>query len=107
MTSRTILFYACGVGLLFLFLSSCAEPPAAVEVVRPVKVMTVGKAGVGGERVFPGVVQASQRARLSFRVSGPLVQRPVFEGQEVKKGELLDQWAREYFQSVGFQVRTP
>ena len=40
-------------------------------------------------RVFPGEVRADQRAELSFRVSGPLVQLPVQEGQFVRKGELL------------------
>lgn len=40
-------------------------------------------------RQFPGEVRAAQRAELAFRVSGPLVQLPIQEGQEVARGELL------------------
>ena len=100
MKSKANLFFAGWGGLFLLLASSCTDPPAQVEVVRPVKVMTVGAAGIGGERVFPGVVQASQRARLSFRVSGPLVQLPVFQGQEVKKGQLLAQIDPRDFQNT-------
>jgi RND family efflux transporter MFP subunit len=40
-------------------------------------------------RRFPGRVQAYQTAQLAFQVSGPLVELPVTEGQEVAKGDLL------------------
>ena len=57
-------------------------------VVRPVKTMIVG--GGQGERLsFPGTVQASDRAVLSFRVAGPLVELPVDEGDEVRRGQLM------------------
>ena len=57
-------------------------------VVRPVKTMTVG--GGQGERLsFPGTVQASERAELSFRVAGPLVELPVDEGDQIRRGQLL------------------
>jgi len=65
------------------------EEPAPKEVVRPVKIMTV-KSGLGpGLHKFAGVVRGSRRSELSFKVSGPLVQLPVEEGQQVKKGQLI------------------
>ena len=71
-------------------LSGCGgEEVAELEpVVRPVKTMVVG--GDQGERLsFPGTVQAADRAELSFRVAGPLVELPVNEGDEVRRGQLL------------------
>ena len=64
------------------------ETTEEVPVVRPVKTITLG-GDQGGGRSFPGKVQGSQRVNLSFRVQGPLVEFPVNEGDEVKKGQLL------------------
>lgn len=64
------------------------ETTQEVPVVRPVKTITLG-GDQGGGRSFPGKVQGSQRVNLSFRVQGPLVEFPVNEGDEVKKGQLL------------------
>ena len=72
-------------------LSGCGgEEESAPEapVVRPVKTITLG-GDQGTGRSFPGKVQGAQRVNLSFRVQGPLVQLPVNEGDEVKKGQLL------------------
>ena len=74
-------------------LSGCGEkePEKKPEVVRPVKVMQVRDAGEILTHGFPGTVRASRRAILSFKVSGPLVELPVEEGQFVKKGDLIAQ----------------
>ena len=80
------------VGLIFLGvypLAGCQEPIVEAETVRPVKIMVLGESNRNGSRVFPGTVRAEKRAMLSFRVSGPLVQVPALEGQEVRKGQLL------------------
>lgn len=75
----------------FVIAAGCekSEETAPKEVVRPVKVMTV--AGKGENRVvtFPGRTRANRRVDLSFKVAGPLVELPVEEGQQVKKGQLL------------------
>ncbi len=63
-----------------------AEPP-----VRPVKTVVLGESQTTGGRAFPGTLRAAERAQLSFRVSGPLVQLPVKEGMRVEKGQLLAQ----------------
>jgi multidrug efflux pump subunit AcrA (membrane-fusion protein) len=77
--------------LTVLVTSSCRKAEEPVEAVRPVKTITLDESGGAGVRAFPGVVQAAQRAKLSFRVSGPLVQLPIYEGQQVKAGQLLAQ----------------
>ncbi len=61
------------------------EPPA---VVRPVATLTIGTAERRGFS-FPGVVQATNRADLAFRVPGSLIQLPVNEGDQVRRGQLL------------------
>ncbi|MEE8586544.1 MAG: efflux RND transporter periplasmic adaptor subunit, partial [Acidobacteriota bacterium] len=68
--------------------------------VRPVKTMRLDAAAEGGRRIFPGTVQAARRAQLSFRVSGPLVQLPVKQGQEVRQGDLLAQVDRRDFRTA-------
>jgi RND family efflux transporter MFP subunit len=65
------------------------EEPAPKEVVRPVKVFTVQSGAGGHAMTYPGKTRANRRVDLSFKVPGPLVELPVEEGQEVKKGQLL------------------
>ncbi len=69
-------------------------------VVRPVKTMLVGSAQAGGVRHFPGLVDASQRADLSFRVPGRLNKILVKEGDRVKKGQILAELDATDFQIV-------
>ncbi|MCZ6750232.1 MAG: efflux RND transporter periplasmic adaptor subunit [Acidobacteria bacterium] len=83
-----------------LLLGGCAVPIQEEAVVRPVKVLVLSGSSEGGSRVFPGIVQAAQRARLSFRVSGPLVQVPVFRGEQVRQGQLLAQIDPRDFQTA-------
>ena len=79
-----------GLILLGIFpLTGCREPVVEVEAIRPVKTIVLDESNRYGSRVFPGTVRAEKRAMLSFRVSGPLVQLPALEGQEVRKGQLL------------------
>ncbi len=74
-----------------LVLPACKAVVEQEPVVKPVKTMVLGQSTGSGGRVFPGTVQAAQRARLSFRVSGPLTRLPVKQGQQVRKGALLAQ----------------
>lgn len=50
-------------------------------------------------RSFPGTVEASRRVELAFQVSGLLVDFPVKEGQEVKKGDLIGQVRKDEFEA--------
>lgn len=95
MRGRTNAFPVLGAFLAILVLvvsmPGCAEPEKPEAVTRPVKVLVLGSAGEQGQRIFPGTVQAAKRAELSFRVSGPLVQFPVSNGEPVRQGQLLAQ----------------
>jgi RND family efflux transporter MFP subunit len=89
-TKKSPLRIIAAAALIFI-LGSCGgeeKEEARVQVVRPVKTMTLG-GDQGTGRSFPGKVQGSQRVNLSFRVQGPLIEFPVNEGDEVKVGQLL------------------
>lgn len=90
-SGRTFLSAACTIAIMALFIASCGkeEEKPARKVVRPVKMMTVESSVETFRRAFPGKVQASQKVDLAFKVSGPLIEFPVEEGQEAKKGDLL------------------
>jgi len=88
---QSVLCRACVVALSIAMVSGCSEPPKPTEAVRPVKSMVFGSEAPTVRRSYPGSVQASRRAELAFKVSGPLIELPVREGQEVEEGELLAQ----------------
>lgn len=89
---NTIRFGGALVAAIFfgISLGGCGGEPEqeAAPVVRPVKTVVVG-GDVGGTRVLPARIEAAQRAVLSFRVGGPLVELPVVKGQQVQKGDLV------------------
>ncbi len=89
MHSRT-LGYALSCCLL-LGLSACGggEPPVPPPSSRPVKLFTVEGGRSDMIRSFPGRVDASRRAELSFRVSGQLQEILVKEGDLVEAGQVL------------------
>lgn len=76
---------------LVCLMISCQEQLIQEEVERPVKIIVLGDSTSGLGRSFPGTTRAVNRAELSFRVSGPLVELPITEGQQVRKGQLLAQ----------------
>lgn len=75
------------------------KSPPQTEAIRPVKTMVVA-AGEGVRiRSFPGTVEASKRVELAFQVPGLLIELPVQEGQEVKKGDLIAQVRKDEFEA--------
>jgi RND family efflux transporter MFP subunit len=72
-------------------LTSCgkSEPPPTREVVRPVKMLTVGSGMAGAPLVYPGRIEAKDRVELSFPVGGPLIEFPVREGDSVEAGGVV------------------
>ena len=73
-------------------ISGCGKKKEEVEVkevVRPVKLLTVEGKSSMKEIKYPGRVRANQRVDLAFQVAGPLIELPVTEGQNVKKGEII------------------
>lgn len=88
MNIRTLLL-----GLLLassFILSACDEPPQTfVASSRPVKTIVVGGNAGSDARAFPAVVDAIQKADISFRVSGKIHKILIKEGDGVKKGQIL------------------
>ncbi|MGB5848293.1 MAG: efflux RND transporter periplasmic adaptor subunit [Ignavibacteriaceae bacterium] len=69
--------------------SGCSEEQAdAPTVVRPVKTVTVSGFGEG-EITFPATIEAGEKLLMTFRVSGRIIELPVREGQEIRKGQLI------------------
>ncbi len=79
---------------------SKAPEPAPVDVVRPVKVMTLESFGGSFKRKFPGRVQASERLEMAFQVGGKLNKLNAKKGDTVKKGDLLAQLDLRDFRST-------
>ncbi len=74
-----------------MILQGCTESATAPDepLVRPVKLHQVGNSASSAVRQFPAVVEPTERANLTFRVSGKLVQLVARPGQAVQNGELL------------------
>ncbi len=78
--------------LLAILCSGCSEEvQEKAEVARPAKIITVTKGAATATRTYPGQAYATESAKLSFRISGPLLKLPVKGGQRVKTGQLLAQ----------------
>lgn len=76
--------------LTSIFISGCEEPAQTfVTSSRPVKTLVIGGDSSADTRTFPAVVDAIQKADISFRVSGKINKIHVKEGDEVKKDQLL------------------
>ncbi len=89
MQQRKQLFASLAI-TLSLFLSACEEPAQTyVASSRPVKTIVIGDDETGDTRTFPAVVDAIQKADISFRVGGKIQNIFVKEGDEVKKDQLL------------------
>lgn len=76
----TATLVACGGG---------KEEIVVEEKLRTVKTIRMHSSGANQTRQFPGVVDAIQKAVLSFRVSGKLSTIEVLEGDEVKQGQVV------------------
>jgi len=71
-------------GVFFLF--GCQEDVPQKEMIRPVKAMKVADQATFTDARFPGIAKATKEVDLSFRVSGPMITRPVNVGDEVTAG---------------------
>ncbi|MHC4947876.1 MAG: efflux RND transporter periplasmic adaptor subunit, partial [Planctomycetota bacterium] len=73
-----------------LLLAGCRkEAPPGPEPVRTVRAMKVADYEGMARRSFPGRASATKEVDLAFRVSGPLVARPVNIGDELESGDLV------------------
>ena len=80
-----VLVSAIGIGV-----SACSEEKAEVkEVIRPVKVVEITKAGDTRKLDYSGSVKARTEMNLGFRVAGKITERLVDIGDKVKPGDVL------------------
>lgn len=76
--------------IITAFLLGCRETQTEKkDIIRPVKVFHISGPEDVAQRSFPGIVEASQKADLSFQVTGKLIELPVKEGDQVKQGQLI------------------
>jgi RND family efflux transporter MFP subunit len=61
---------------------------ARANIVRPVETIVLG-GGESGRYYFPGTVQAADRAEIAFRVPGQIIELPVNEGDNLRKGQFI------------------
>jgi len=74
----------------FMLLAGCSEKGVDKQPKpRPVKVLLLDASASTETRSYPGKIRASQEVTLAFQVTGPLLELPVKEGQEVQEGEIL------------------
>ncbi|MBY5764857.1 efflux RND transporter periplasmic adaptor subunit [Rhizobium leguminosarum] len=80
-----MLFGAIGIGV-----SACSEEKAEVkQVIRPVKVVEIAKAGDTRKLDYSGSVKPRTEMNLGFRVAGKITERLVDIGDKVKPGDVL------------------
>ncbi|MDF0698244.1 efflux RND transporter periplasmic adaptor subunit [Rhizobium sp. MC63] len=80
-----VLVSAVGIGL-----SACSEEKAEVkEVIRPVKVVEIARAGDTRKLDYSGSVKARTEMNLGFRVAGKITERLVDIGDRVTPGDVL------------------
>jgi len=67
----------------------CKEEPVEEVMIRPVRYTVVESSDTARERTFSGVARAGESSRLSFQVSGRVLEVPVEVGDRVKKGQTI------------------
>jgi len=82
-----------GVYLFFaavILLGGCGPSDEAFEErLRPVRYVTVSDASAFRDRSFSGTSKSSRESRLSFKVTGTIVNMPVQIGQRLERGDLI------------------
>jgi RND family efflux transporter MFP subunit len=75
--------------MLAALATACSRPAPPPEPVRAVKTLIVGAQAGGSSIDYAGEVRARTESRLSFRVAGKMVSRPVDLGDSVRAGQVL------------------
>jgi RND family efflux transporter MFP subunit len=86
--NKMYLIFLCSLLIPILCVGCGEEETEAPLVVKPVKTIIVSGFGEG-EITFPATVEAGEKVLMSFRVPGRIVELPVREGEEVKRGQLI------------------
>ena len=88
MTKQT-LKQMIGLFCIALALTACKEKTEIIEVVRPIKTITVSEQAAEQIRKLSGIVAAVDSSGLSFQVGGQVESVEVDIGDRVKKGQVL------------------
>lgn len=83
---RTISF---PIALVVLMATGCESETEEAPVLRPVRYLVVQSSDAARQRTFSGVAKAGQESRLSFQVTGRVLEVPVKVGDRVKKGQSI------------------
>ena len=77
--------------LLGSILAGCNQANSEItkEVVKPVKLLEIPMPANQASNAFPGKLEATQRAQLSFQVPGEIEKLSVRVGQRVERGQVL------------------
>ncbi|MEM9727189.1 MAG: efflux RND transporter periplasmic adaptor subunit [Myxococcota bacterium] len=67
----------------------CQDEVEEPEVIRPVRYEVVEGVDSGTRQTYSGVAQSGQESRLSFQVSGQVLELPINVGDVVKKGDTI------------------
>lgn len=87
---RPFALFSLMVAMASPLMTGCEQAEqVSVASSRPVKTIVVGDVSRGDKRSFPAVVDAIQKADISFRVSGKVKKILVKEGDHVKKDQVL------------------
>ena len=79
------LMMSIGMLVLFALLSACGAEDSVVEQrLRPVQYLTVGAPEAFRTRTFSGSSKSAQESKLSFKVSGTVVDIPVQVGDKTE-----------------------
>ncbi|NIR32387.1 MAG: efflux RND transporter periplasmic adaptor subunit [Gammaproteobacteria bacterium] len=73
----------------FVLLACEKTPVEQAPIVRPVKIQTIGDAGLMGRQEYPGTIRAFQNAEMAFEVPGRIIEFLVQEGDFVTEGDVL------------------
>ena len=72
-----------------LAMVGCEDVQEEPEVIRPVRYEVVEGSDSATRRTFSGVSKSGQESRLSFQVSGQVLEVPINVGDTVKKGDTI------------------
>jgi len=75
--------------VVLVAVTGCTEEIEEPEVIRPVRYLRVESSDAVRQRTYSGVARAGQESRLSFQVSGQVLEVPVNVGDQVKKGDTI------------------
>ncbi|MCZ6807617.1 MAG: efflux RND transporter periplasmic adaptor subunit [Deltaproteobacteria bacterium] len=72
-----------------LTIAGCEDKAEEPEVIRPVRYVIVEGSDAAKQRTYSGVAKAGRESRLSFQVSGQVLEVPINVGDTVKKGQTI------------------